>query len=393
MTLKLPRQTLFLEEELAELLGTHMAGCCPCPTGLGSAPKYCHLGLPPNDTETEEAAGGGSGEGSSGEASSGSDQAASGGGSANATAAAEAAGAAVANVTAAGAVNGSSNSNNGGSGRIVPRHRLAVLIPYRDREAHLAVLLAALRPHLDRQKRDHDVFVVEQGDAYLFNRGLLLNAAALLLQGSSYDYFAFQDVDTIPLEKGNIQSGAAAPHTSLAASQEHDFFGGLLIMTAEQFWRVNGFGTQFWGWGREDDNLRERLVQAGMWPPQYPIAAKEAGRRSKSAYFKHQAHQQASELRAAEDASGIVQYFQENPRIPYRGAKIMSSQPQFLRDFDTGLNTTMVLAMQPFLNATRLSLHLYCNITATPWCERGAIGKRVAPAIRHAAAVHAVVGS
>lgn len=52
-----------------------------------------------------------------------------------------------------------------------------------------------------------------------------------------------------------------------------------------------------------------------------------------------------------------------------------------------------VLAMQPFLNATRLSLHLYCNITATPWCERGAIGKRVAPAIRHAAAVHAVVGS
>lgn len=47
------------------------------------------------------------------------------------------------------------------------------------------------------------------------------------------------------------------------------------------------------------------------------------------------------QLRAAEDASGIVQYFQENPRIPYRGAKIMSSQPQFLRDFDTGLNTTM----------------------------------------------------
>jgi hypothetical protein len=89
------------------------------------------------------------------------------------------------------------------------------------------------------------------------------------------------------------------------------------------------------------------------------------------------------QLRAAADASGEVQYFQasacgttgsclpvwyrpppqgrltptrvltslpcccrtsvpqENPRIPYRGAKIMSSQPQFLRDFATGLNTTM----------------------------------------------------
>lgn len=42
-----------------------------------------------------------------------------------------------------------------------------------------------------------------------------------------------------------------------------DFFGGILIVTAEQFQRINGFGTNFWGWGREDDNLRERLVAAG----------------------------------------------------------------------------------------------------------------------------------
>jgi hypothetical protein len=42
-----------------------------------------------------------------------------------------------------------------------------------------------------------------------------------------------------------------------------DFFGGIVIYTAEQLLRVNGFGTQFWGWGREDDNMRERLVRAG----------------------------------------------------------------------------------------------------------------------------------
>ena len=49
--------------------------------------------------------------------------------------------------------------------------------------------------------------------------------------------------------------------------------------------------------------------------------------------------------------------------------------------------------MQPFLNATKLSLELYCNTTATPWCEPAAISSRQAPAVRHAAAVHAVVGS
>lgn len=44
-----------------------------------------------------------------------------------------------------------------------------------------------------------------QADGFLFNRGALLNAAALLLAGSVYDYYVFQDVDTVPLEKGGIQ--------------------------------------------------------------------------------------------------------------------------------------------------------------------------------------------
>jgi len=51
-----------------------------------------------------------------------------------------------------------------------------------------------------------------------------------------------------------------------------------------------------------------------------------------------------------------------------------------------------VLSMQPFLNATKLSLSLYCNATATPWCEPAAIGKRET-GVRHASAVHAVVGA
>ena len=46
------------------------------------------------------------------------------------------------------------------------------------------------------------------------------------------------------------------------------------------------------------------------------------------------------QLRAAEDKEGKLTFFEENPRLPYRGAKIMSSQPQFLKDFSTGLNTT-----------------------------------------------------
>ena len=41
-------------------------------------------------------------------------------------------------------------------------HILAVLIPYRDREAHLRGLLEPLRAHLGAQNIAYDIFIVEQ---------------------------------------------------------------------------------------------------------------------------------------------------------------------------------------------------------------------------------------
>lgn len=71
-------------------------------------------------------------------------------------------------------------------------------------------------PGLQRQQRDFTVFILEQTAELRFNRGALLNAGFLLLGGSDYDHFAFQDVDTIPTEAGNIQyeypAGAAPLH-------------------------------------------------------------------------------------------------------------------------------------------------------------------------------------
>lgn len=291
-----------------------------------------------------------------------------------------------------------------GAATRVPLHRLAVLIPYRDREEHLTTLLAALVPYLERQHRDFDIFVLEQGDGYLFNRGALLNAGVLLLQGSAYDHFVFQDVDTIPLDRetGGVQyrypRGEAPLHLSPfgmhpKASYE-DFFGGILIMTREQVQSVNGFAPHFWGWGREDDNMRERLLAAGLWPPQYP----KVPSKFKGYYFKHQGHKQAEELRAQESKNGTLTFFQEQPDLPFRGAKIVSSQPQWLQDQASGLNTTRfrVLRASPVAGgaATKYTLALYCDQSLTPWCNPGAIAKR--PGVRkprfHKAA-HAVASN
>ena len=44
----------------------------------------------------------------------------------------------------------------------VARHRVAVIIPYRDRWEHLMILLSHLHPILERQQLDYRIFVVEQ---------------------------------------------------------------------------------------------------------------------------------------------------------------------------------------------------------------------------------------
>ena len=58
---------------------------------------------------------------------------------------------------------------------------------------------------MQAQGRNFTIFIIEQSQQYLFNRGALLNTAVQLLQASHYDYFAFQDVDTIPRNKSTIQ--------------------------------------------------------------------------------------------------------------------------------------------------------------------------------------------
>ncbi len=77
------------------------------------------------------------------------------------------------------------------------RERLAVLVPYRDRPAHLARMLPVTAACLAASGADASILVLEQAPGLHFNRGALLNAGALLLAGSEYDCMVFHDVDTV----------------------------------------------------------------------------------------------------------------------------------------------------------------------------------------------------
>lgn len=74
-----------------------------------------------------------------------------------------------------------------------------------------------------------------------------------------------------------------------------DFFGGVTAFNLEQLRAVNGYGNRYWGWGREDDNMRERLKRSDMWPPDKPSVPKRSARY----YFRHTQHRKALEVDTA----------------------------------------------------------------------------------------------
>lgn len=131
---------------------------------------------------------------------------------------------------------------------------MVIIVPYRDRATHLAKFLKYMQ---------YDILIVEQADDKPFNRGKLLNIG--VIESPDADYFALHDVDMLP-----VKSDYSKPEfpTLLATKVEQfkykmpfpEYFGGVVLITSEHMKQCNGYHNEFWGWGGEDDNFRERIL-------------------------------------------------------------------------------------------------------------------------------------
>ncbi|XP_067896592.1 beta-1,4-galactosyltransferase 4 [Heterodontus francisci] len=145
--------------------------------------------------------------------------------------------------------------------------RVAILIPYRNRERHLIYLLEHLHPFLQRQLLDYGIYVINQAGNGMFNRAKLLNVGFLeALKERKWDCFIFHDVDLVPENDFNLYLCDHEPkHLVVGRNvtgyklRYKGYFGGATAMTENQFTRVNGFSNRYWGWGGEDDDLRIRV--------------------------------------------------------------------------------------------------------------------------------------
>ncbi|KAI4814277.1 hypothetical protein KUCAC02_003479 [Chaenocephalus aceratus] len=147
------------------------------------------------------------------------------------------------------------------------RQSVAILIPHRGREKHLLYLLHHLHPFLQRQQLHYAIYIIQQAGDVTFNRAKLLNVGYLeALKDYSWDCFIFHDVDLVPENDHNLYVCDKQPKHLVVGRNAtgyklryKGYFGGVTAMNKEQFFQVNGFSNNYWGWGGEDDDLRVRV--------------------------------------------------------------------------------------------------------------------------------------
>uniref|UniRef100_A0AC34QJW7 Beta-1,4-N-acetylgalactosaminyltransferase n=1 Tax=Panagrolaimus sp. JU765 TaxID=591449 RepID=A0AC34QJW7_9BILA len=159
------------------------------------------------------------------------------------------------------------------------KHRVAIIVPYRDRESQLKVFLRHLHGFLRRQNLDYAIFVVEQVANQTFNRGKLMNVGIVeALKVYDWQCFIFHDVDLLPEDDRNLYTCPEQPRHMAVAMNKYkyklvypNYFGGITALTKEQTEKINGFSNDFWGWGGEDDDLLMRVQLADYNISRYPM--------------------------------------------------------------------------------------------------------------------------
>jgi beta-1,4-galactosyltransferase 4 len=162
--------------------------------------------------------------------------------------------------------------------------KYSIIIPYRNREEHLEVLLPRLQEKF--ADKDYEIIISEQGNQDNFQIATVNNIGFKESTGDviilhQVDYYPGDDIDYTFTGEATLMGAKAffldKDNTSLRP--EHDipggyrnfsqaidpnFYGGVIMMSREQFETIHGLNPLYKGWGNEDEDLRERLKWASI---------------------------------------------------------------------------------------------------------------------------------
>lgn len=149
---------------------------------------------------------------------------------------------------------------------------LTFIVPYRATDQpERAQQLQTFSKAIHKLCPDALVFVMEQAGDHLFNRGALLNAGIAASKATRETVLCFHDVDLVPGEDMLDEYTRPLPKNTVRhiarAWKRYDsdtYLGGILLMHYTDFNKLNGYPNDFWGWGGEDDELRDRIRRHHM---------------------------------------------------------------------------------------------------------------------------------
>nr|XP_054771786.1 beta-1,4-galactosyltransferase 5-like [Lytechinus pictus] len=196
-----------------------------------------------------------------------------------------------------------------------PRWKVAIVIPFRNRHKHLSILIRNLIPLLKLQNLEFRIFVSEQDNDMIFNRGMMKNIGYLeALRFGRWDCVVFHDIDQIPMKGANYYGCDGMPRHFCARPEEMGFrpayellFGGVVGVTEEQMTKSNGYSNFYWGWGGEDDDLLKRLYSSGYKPT----------RDLREGFYRSLNHTKKTENEMCDEAYCLLDNYQK--RMPWDG--------------------------------------------------------------------------
>jgi hypothetical protein len=146
--------------------------------------------------------------------------------------------------------------------------KLGVIVPYRNRFEQLQEFKREIKKYLKRKNIPFEIFIVEQDNAKLFNRGALLNIGYTYAKKAGCDYVVFHDVDMLPFRVDYSYSDTPI-HLATRFKNANklifdEYFGGVTLFPSNIFESIDGFSNKYWGWGYEDSDLLYRCIKKNV---------------------------------------------------------------------------------------------------------------------------------
>jgi hypothetical protein len=160
--------------------------------------------------------------------------------------------------------------------------KVAIIIPFRDpvanggpRTEQLKQIVSYFHAYMktyENKVEKWKIFIAEQSkDGFKFNRGRLLNYAAKIAIKQGFDTLIFHDVDLLPsylLHEWYISKPIKkiGYHIAKCWTERYGglgfdtFASGIISVRVDDFIKADGFPNVYWGWGYEDVELGNRLM-------------------------------------------------------------------------------------------------------------------------------------